>query len=256
MKRPATTLCRSSRWTWILGTGSNDIAARTSRQNRARKKTAKTSLSDATMTTDSADEIGANSAIARAKNDNSSNDMVTLTERVPDISADRQNTNPVRDEIRAPRHRGGGPEDGANFGTSPVDRHDGIDVATLGVGSIIAAVAADFQLRGMAVLFPGTLNAIIAMAVAMGGREGRFSRVAIGQVARRLLDLPSVYDGTHVRGGKHQCSRGCTPNSSPRMSVHTAPRPQDWARETLTRRPGSRWRKAGSLTLIAVLPRR
>jgi hypothetical protein len=137
------------------------------RTKSCKRRTAKTSLSDAATTTDSADNVAKNNAIAEAGNDNASNDMVTLAERVSDSAANHQNTDLVRDEIPALRHCGGGHESGGNFATSPVNRHDGIDVAALGVAAILAAVAAYFSLHGMAVLFPGTHNAITVMAVVM-----------------------------------------------------------------------------------------
>jgi hypothetical protein len=93
-----------------------------------------------------------------------------------------QNTELVRNEIRTSRHRGGGPEGGGNFGTSPANRRDGIDVAALGVAAILAAVAAYFLLHGMAVRFP-THNAIMVMAVAMEAAKVVTTCVAIGQVA-------------------------------------------------------------------------
>jgi hypothetical protein len=147
------------------------------RQQRYRRKnhhaksrktrTAKTSLSDAATTSDSADNVAENGAIAQTRNDDASNNMATLADCFPDTPADHQNTDLVRNEIRAPRRRGGDPESGGNFGASPVNRHDGIDVAALGVAAILAAVAAYFSLNGMVVLFPGTHNAIMVMAGVM-----------------------------------------------------------------------------------------
>jgi hypothetical protein len=79
--------------------------------------------------------------------------MVTLADCVP-RTADHQNTDLVRYEIPALRRHSGGAESGGNFGTSSVNRHDGIDVAVLSIAAILAVVATYYSLRGTAVLFP------------------------------------------------------------------------------------------------------
>jgi hypothetical protein len=86
-----------------------------------KKRTAKTSLSDAATTSNTADNFAEKDLIAESKNDRSSNDMVTLADCVPHTPADHQNTELVHDEIPALRRRGGSVESGGNFGTSPVN---------------------------------------------------------------------------------------------------------------------------------------
>jgi hypothetical protein len=82
MKRPTTTLCRSSRRT-LDGGDRQQRYRRKNQQAKSRKtRTAETSLSDAATTSDNADNVGEESLFAEAKNDNASNDMVTLVARV------------------------------------------------------------------------------------------------------------------------------------------------------------------------------